>query len=78
MKTDFISISLLALEKNNFAVLNKNCVNDVSVSLSLTLNNKISSTCKFNCEMMIIQLQLFVPHTAIQQTALPVKAAAVF
>lgn len=53
METDLIFIILL-FWKNNFAVLHKIYVNHVSVSLSLILTNEISSTCKFNCEMMII------------------------
>lgn len=57
-------ILFLALKKTchknncNNGFCNKIYVNDESVSWSPILTNEISSTCKFNCELMIIMWSL--------------------
>lgn len=73
METDFIFTILLALKKKNCnknncnnIFCNKIYVNDESVSWSPILTNEVSNTCKFNCELMIIKLRLFVPCTVTQ------------
>lgn len=69
----FIFTILLALKKKNCnknncnnIFCNKIYVNDESVSWSPILTNEVSNTCKFNCELMIVKLRLFVPCTVTQ------------